>query len=181
MFRSLGWPSVIPNHSLQSVYNWWMSNLSPSAQRIQDQIKSLGYDYQVIEHAESTRTAQEAADRAGCELGQIVKSLIFKGKESGKPILVLTSGANRVDEKRISEYAGEHIGRADADFVRSVTGFAIGGVPPFGHLQKMETYIDEDFLQYERIWAAAGTPNAIFELKTEDLSKMTAGKVVKVK
>jgi prolyl-tRNA editing enzyme YbaK/EbsC (Cys-tRNA(Pro) deacylase) len=158
-----------------------MPTLSPSAQKIQDQLKTLGYDYTVIEHTESTRTAQEAADRAGCELGQIVKSLIFKGKDSGKPILVLTSGANRVDEKRISGYAGEPIGRADADFVRAVTGFAIGGVPPLGHLQKMETYIDEDFLQYQTIWAAAGTPNAIFELKTEDLQKMTDGKVAGVK
>ena len=158
-----------------------MQTLSPSAQKIQDQLKSLGYDYAVIEHAESTRTAQEAADRAGCALAQIVKSLIFKGKESGKPILVLTSGANRVNEKRISEYAGEPIGRADADFVRAVTGFAIGGVPPVGHLQKMETYIDEDILQYPTIWAAAGTPNAIFELKTEDLQKMTDGRVVRVK
>ena len=156
-------------------------SLSSSAQKIQDQLQSLGYDYTVIEHSESTRTAQEAADRAGCALGQIVKSLIFKGKDSGKPILVLTSGANRVDEKRISEYAGEPISRADADFVRSVTGFAIGGVPPVGHIQIMETYIDEDFLQYPTIWAAAGTPNAIFELKTDDLQKMTNGNVVRVK
>lgn len=155
--------------------------LSPSAQKIQDQLKTIGYEYTVIEHSKSTRTAQEAADRAGCELGQIVKSLIFKGRDSGKPILVLTSGANRVDEKRISEYAGEHISRADADFVRAVTGFAIGGVPPIGHIHKMETYIDEDFLQYRTIWAAAGTPNAIFELNTEDLQKMTDGSVVRVK
>jgi prolyl-tRNA editing enzyme YbaK/EbsC (Cys-tRNA(Pro) deacylase) len=155
--------------------------LSPSAQKVQDTLASLGFDYTVIEHVGSTRTAQEAADRAGCELGQIVKSLIFKGKTSGKPILVLTSGANRVDEKRISEFAGEAITRPDADFVRAVTGFAIGGVPPIGHLQKMETYIDQDFLQYETIWAAAGTPNAIFELKTNDLQKMTEGSVVQVK
>jgi len=155
--------------------------LSPSAQKIQDVLNSLGYDYTVIEHTESTRTAQEAAERAGCELGQIVKSLIFRGKESGKPIIVLTSGSNRVDEKRISEYAGEAISKADADFVRAVTGFAIGGVPPVGHLQKIETYMDEDFLQYETVWAAGGTPNAIFELKTTDLQKMTNAKVVKVK
>ena len=129
----------------------------------------------------SQGAAQEAAERAGCELGQIVKSLIFKGNDSGKPILVLTSGANRVDEKRISEYAGESIGRADADFVRAVTGFAIGGVPPVGHVQKMETYIDEDFQQYQTVWAAAGTPNAIFELKTEDLQAMTDGKIVRIK
>jgi prolyl-tRNA editing enzyme YbaK/EbsC (Cys-tRNA(Pro) deacylase) len=158
-----------------------MSTLSPSAQKIQDLLNSLGYNYTVIEHAESTRTAVEAAERAGCELGQIVKSLIFKGKASGKPIIVLTSGANRVDEKRIREYAGESIGKADADFVRAVTGFAIGGVPPVGHLQKMETYIDEDFLQFQTVWAAAGTPNAIFELNTEDLQTMTEGKIVGVK
>lgn len=158
-----------------------MNALSPTAQKIQNLLNSLGYDYTVIEHAESTRTAQEAADRAGCELGQIVKSLIFRGRETGKPILVLTSGANRVNEKRISEYAGEPIGRADADFVRAVTGFAIGGVPPIGHAEKMETYIDEDFLQYSTVWAAAGTPNAIFELKTEDLRKMTGGTVVTIK
>jgi Cys-tRNA(Pro) deacylase len=158
-----------------------MTQLSPSAQKIQDALRALGYEYSVIEHAESTRTAQEAAERAGCELGQIVKSLIFRGKTSSKPILVLTSGANRVDEKRIAEYAGEPIGRADADFVRAVTGFAIGGVPPIGHAQEMETYIDEDFLQFQTIWAAAGTPNAIFELKTEDLQKMTGGKVAAIK
>ena len=158
-----------------------MPALSPSAQKVQDEIKSLGFDYTVVEHAGSTRTAQEAADRAGCELGQIVKSLIFKGKESGKPILVLTSGANRVDEQRIGEYAGEAISRADADFARAVTGFAIGGVPPVGHIQEIETYMDEDFLQYETVWAAAGTPNAIFRLKTSDLQEMTDARVARVK
>ena len=158
-----------------------MAPLSPTAQKIQTLISELGYSYNVIEHADSTRTAQEAAERAGCNLGQIVKSLIFRGKTSGKPIMVLTSGANRVDEKRIAEYAGEPINRADADFVRTVTGFAIGGVPPIGHAQKMETYLDEDFLQYQTVWAAAGTPNAIFELKTVDLQKMTGAKVAAVK
>ena len=155
--------------------------LSPSAQRVDDALRALGYSFNIIEHTESTRTAREAADRAGCELGQIVKSMIFKGKVSGKPVLVLTSGANRVDEKRISEYAGEPIGRADVDFVRSVTGFAIGGVPPVGYPQKMETYLDEDFLQYETIWAAAGNPNAIFELPTVALQEITTAKVVRVK
>ncbi len=155
--------------------------LSSSAQKVQDVLTSMGFDCKVIEFTESTRTAQEAAERAGCALGQITKSLIFKWKNSNKPILVLTSGANRVDEKRISEYAGEPIVRADADFVRAVTGFAIGGVPPLGHAQKMETYLDEDLLQYKTIWAAAGTPNAIFELTPDDLQKMTDGKVVKVK
>jgi prolyl-tRNA editing enzyme YbaK/EbsC (Cys-tRNA(Pro) deacylase) len=155
--------------------------LSLSAQKVQDLLTLQGFDCKVTETAESTRTAQEAADRAGCLLGQIIKSLIFKGKTSHKPILVLTSGANRVDEKRISEYANEPIVRADADFVRAVTGFAIGGVPPLGHIQKMETYLDEDLLQYKTIWGAAGTPNAIFELAPDDLIKMTNGKVVRVK
>lgn len=155
--------------------------LSPTAQKVQDLLASLGFNFKVIEFQESTRTAQEAAERAGCTLGQIIKSLIFKGKTTDKPILVLTSGANHVNEERISEYAGEPIGRADADFVRTVTGFAIGGVPPLGHAQKMETYLDEDLLQYTTVWAAAGTPNAIFELNPDALIKMTGGKTVTVK
>ncbi len=155
--------------------------LSSSAQKVQDILKSQGFNFNVTEFTESTRTAQEAADRAGCLLGQITKSLIFKGKISDKPILVLTSGANRVDEKRISEYAGESIVRADADFVRTVTGFAIGGVPPLGHVQKIETYLDEDLLQYKTVWGAAGTPNAIFELTPDALIRMTGARVVRVK
>ena len=158
-----------------------MPQLSSTAQRIQNLLNELGYSYDVIEYTDSTRTAQEAAERAGCKLGQIVKSLIFRGKTSGKPIMVLTSGVNRVDEKRIAEYAGESIGRADVDFVRTVTGFAIGGVPPIGHAQKIETFLDEDLLQYQTIWAAAGTPNAIFELKTADLQKMTGAIVAAIK
>jgi prolyl-tRNA editing enzyme YbaK/EbsC (Cys-tRNA(Pro) deacylase) len=155
--------------------------LSPSAQKIQSLLTSQGYALHVIEYPDSTRTAQEAADRAGCQLGQITKSLIFRGLTSGKPVLVLTSGANRVDEERIAGYAGEPIGRADAGFVREVTGFAIGGVPPLGHARSMETYIDEDLLLYETIWAAAGTPNAIFELTPSQLQDMTGGQTVRVK
>jgi prolyl-tRNA editing enzyme YbaK/EbsC (Cys-tRNA(Pro) deacylase) len=156
-------------------------SLSSTAQRVQDLLLARGYSCQVIEHAESTRTSQEAADRAGCTLGQITKSMIFKGKTTGKPILVLTSGANRVDEKRISQYAGEPITRADPDFVRAVTSFAIGGVPPIGHARPMETYLDEDLMQYAAIWAAAGTPNAIFELTPSQLQDMTGGTVAQVK
>lgn len=162
-------------------YNSGMSKLSLTAQKVQDALRALGFDLTVIENSESARTAQEAADRAGVTLGQIVKSLIFKGKASGKPILVLTSGANRVDEKRIKFYAGEKIGRADPDFVREVTGYAIGGVPPIAHVRPMETYLDEDLMQYDVIWAAAGTPNAIFELTPDDLQKMTGGRVERIK
>jgi len=93
---------------------------------------------------------------------------------------VLTSGSNRVGEERIKEYVGEKIGRADADFVREVTGYAIGGVPPIAHVKQIETYLDEDLLQYNVIWAAAGTPNAVFKLTPENLQKMTNGKVIGV-
>ncbi len=158
-----------------------MTPLSPSAQKVQDALHDLGFDLDIIEDAESTRTAQEAADRVGVTLGQIVKSLIFKGKTSGKPILVLTSGSNRVNEKRIKEYCGEKIERPDADYVREVTGYAIGGVPPIAHAQAMETYLDEDLLQYEIIWAAGGTPKAVFKLTPDDLQKMTGGRVAGVK
>ena len=155
--------------------------ISSTAQKVQDALTELGYDYKVIEHAESTRTAEEAADRAGCEVGQIVKSLIFQGKSSGKAILILTSGANRVDVKRIKTHAQEKIGRADPDFVRERTGYAIGGIPPLGHLNSIETYVDEDLLRFEEIWAAAGTPNAIFKMRSSDLEKMTGGVIIQVK
>ncbi len=156
-------------------------NLSPSAQKVQDALTALGLPCRVIEHLESTRTAQEAADRVGVTLGQIVKSLVFRGKTSGKGMLILTSGANRVDEKIICQLAGEPIGRADPEFVRAMTGYAIGGVPPLAHQQPMETYLDQDLLQYDVIWAAAGTPNAVFELTPAMLQAMTSGRVVPVK
>lgn len=158
-----------------------LPNPSPTALKVQAALREAGFACKIVEFAESTRTAQEAADRVGCALGQIVKSLIFRGLQSGKPILVLTSGVNRVDEARLSQYAGESIGRADADFVRAATGFAIGGVPPFGLARPLETYLDEDFLQYSTLWAAAGTPNAVFEVTPADLQKMTGGKVARVK
>ena len=155
--------------------------LSSSAQKVQDAIKYLGYDYEVIEFEDSTRTALEAAERVGCEVGQIVKSLVFQGKNSGEPILILTSGANRVDVKRIKAHAEEKIGRADPAFVRERSGYAIGGIPPLGHLNPIKTYIDEDLLQYDKIWAAAGTPNAVFELDANQLEKLTGGQVIAVK
>jgi prolyl-tRNA editing enzyme YbaK/EbsC (Cys-tRNA(Pro) deacylase) len=155
--------------------------IGPSALKVQEVLRILGFDCKVIEFQDSTRTSAEAAARVGCQIGQIVKSLIFRGQVSGKPVLVLTSGANRVDESHISRYAGESIGRADAEFVRTTTGFAIGGVPPVGHVQSLETYLDEDLLQYENIWAAAGTPNAVFELTPAALLNISGGKVIRVK
>jgi prolyl-tRNA editing enzyme YbaK/EbsC (Cys-tRNA(Pro) deacylase) len=157
------------------------TRLSPSAQKVQDTLTALGYAFTVLETDVHTRTAQQAAELVGCQLAQIVKSLIFKGAETGKPILVLTSGANRADEALISSYSGGPIIRADPDFVREVTGFAIGGVPPLAHTQPMETYLDEDLMMFDSIWAAGGTPNSLFELTPTALHKMTNGKVVRVK
>jgi prolyl-tRNA editing enzyme YbaK/EbsC (Cys-tRNA(Pro) deacylase) len=133
-----------------------------------------------VELPASTRTAKEAAQAIGCTVAQIVKSLIFRGSGTGKAILVLASGVNRVDEKRLGELAGEPVGKADADFVRRQTGFAIGGVPPIGHPAPIETYIDADLLQYGEIWAAAGTPRAVFRLKPQDLTKVSRGSVTSI-
>ena len=157
------------------------NTLSPSAQKVQEALIVLESACQIIEFQDSTRTSAEAAERVGCQIGQIVKSLIFRGQASGKPVLVLTSGANRVDENRIAQYTGETIGRADAEFVRAATGFAIGGIPPVGHIQSLKTYLDEDLLQYEEIWAAGGTPNAVFRLTPPALVEMTGGMVIRVK
>ncbi len=155
--------------------------LQSSAQRVQEALTSLGLSCQVVELPATTRTAQDAAQAIGCTVAQIVKTLVFRGVRTGKPILVLASGANRVSEKRMSEWAAEPIGKADADFVRRHTGFAIGGVPPVGHPAPVETYIDEDLFQYDEIWAAAGTPYAVFRLTPKDLGKMGKGLVVTIK
>jgi prolyl-tRNA editing enzyme YbaK/EbsC (Cys-tRNA(Pro) deacylase) len=157
------------------------SSLKKPAARVQAVLDEFGYELNVTEFPESTRTAQEAADAIGCTVGQIAKSLIFKGKTSQKPILIITSGANRVNEKKVKEYIGEKLGKADADFVREHTGFAIGGVPPVGHIKPITTYIDEDLMQYDEIWAAAGTPNSVFKLTPRILADMTKGRIIKVK
>ncbi len=153
--------------------------LSKNALRVQAALAEFGLDLVVVELPDSTRTAPEAAAAIGCKVEQIVKSLIFKTK-SGKPVLITASGGNRVNEKRIREIIGEKIARADADFVREVTGFPIGGIPPLGHKQKIETLIDQDLLQYEEIWTAAGTPNAVFRLTHQHLVLITQGKIEKI-
>ena len=157
-----------------------MESLSPSAQKIQDILRGLGSNGKVIEFTESTRTAQEAADRVGCQLGQIVKSLIFKGRTSNKGILVLTSGSNRVDENMISQYMGEPIGRADPEFVRTVTGFAIGGVPPVGHAATVRTVADSALVEFAELWAAAGTPHAVFPLRGDQLARLTGAELAPI-
>jgi prolyl-tRNA editing enzyme YbaK/EbsC (Cys-tRNA(Pro) deacylase) len=143
-------------------------------------LTALGLPCRVDELPASTRTAQEAADAVGCAVGQIVKSLVFRGAQTNVPILALVSGANRVNEARLGELAGEPIAKADAAFVRAHTGFAIGGVAPLGHPAPLKTYIDADLLQYAEIWAAAGTPNAVFALRPAELETMTGGTVAPV-
>ncbi len=155
--------------------------LSPSAQKVQDALNAFGMQLTVVELPASTRTAVEAAQAVGCDVGQIVKSLVFKGAASGQPVLVIASGANRVNEKKLAGWLGEPVGKADADFVRQQTGFVIGGVPPVGHARPITTFIDQDLLQYERIWAAAGTPNAVFQLTPAELVKITGGRVEEIK
>jgi len=154
--------------------------LSLSAQKVQDTLKGLGLACEVVELPGSTRTAVEAAEAIGCRVEQIAKSLVFKGKKSGRPILVIAGGSNRVNEKRLRDLIAEAVKKGDADFVREQTGFAIGGVPPVGHATKLEIFIDEDLFRYEEIWAAAGTPHAVFRLTPSELSMMTGGRVVTV-
>jgi Cys-tRNA(Pro) deacylase len=155
--------------------------LSSSAQKVQDLLKNRGFASRVVELSDSTRTAKEAAQAIGCEVEQIVKSLVFKGKHSHNPLLVVASGTNRVNEQQISKLVGEPIEKADANFVRQRTGFVVGGVPPLGHSEPLQTLIDEDLLQYKEIWAAAGTQHAVFQLTPADLQAMTGGQVVSIK
>ena len=155
--------------------------LSASARRVQDALQTLGLDCQVRELAQSTRTAADAAASVDCQLGQIVKSLIFRTQHSDQAILVAVSGRNRLSEKKLSALIGEPITRPDADFVRVRTGFAIGGVAPVGHLTTLPAYIDIDLLQYNTVWAAAGTPSALFMTTPTDLITMTQGTIADIK
>lgn len=157
------------------------TELSASARKVQEALDTYGLNLEVKELPASTRTAIEAAQAVGCDVGQIVKSLVFKTKRSGRPILILVSGKNRVDERKIESLLQEPLGKADADFVREQTGFAIGGVPPLGHIKKIITFIDRDLFLYNEVWAAAGTPHAVFRLSPEELKLISQGEVVDVK
>ena len=157
-----------------------MENLHPSAYKVQQAVLQLGFEFRIVEFHETTRTSADAAAAIGCTLGQIAKSLVFQTVESHKPVLVIASGSNRVNEKKIGAILGEAIKKADAEFVRLSTGFAIGGVPPICHPAPITTYIDQDLFGYEEIWAAAGTPNAVFPLTPDELMQMTGGIVTPV-
>jgi len=156
--------------------------LTKSAQSVQDTLTEKGVAFEVIELSSSTRTALDAATTLGCEVAQIVKSLLFRTVSTHQPILILASGINRVNEKTIEKWLGEKIIKADAEFTRETTGFAIGGVPPVGHQQTIQTiFIDEDLLRFNKLWAAAGTPNAVFSLCSTHLENLTQGKIISIK
>lgn len=158
-----------------------MEKLNKNAKVFQGKLNQLEYTNQVKQLPESTRTAREAANTMGCDISEIAKSIIFKLKRSGEPLLVVASGINRINEKQIETYLEDKLGKADADFVRERTGYIIGGVPPIGHKQAIKTFIDEDLLNFKNIWAAAGDPKAVFRLTPDELVEMTGGQVVKVK
>lgn len=151
----------------------------PTALRVQEAGRALGLNITVLEFDASTRTAEDAAAAVGCAAGQIVKSLVFT--VAGNPIICLVSGSNRLDERKLAAWAGvgrKQVERADADIARAATGYAIGGVAPFGYPQPLPVLCDEDLLQYDIIWAAAGTPNAVFETTPQDLVAATGAVVV---
>ncbi len=152
--------------------------LPQASQKVQEFLDQFGLDLSVKQFPASTRTAQEAALAVGCEVGQIVKSLIFRSAD--KPLLFLVSGDNRLDVSKVSSYLGIPVEKANAQFVRDTTGYAIGGVPPVAHAVPMDIYIDKDLMAFNEIWAAAGTPHAVFRLKSGDLQHITGGKVIAV-
>jgi prolyl-tRNA editing enzyme YbaK/EbsC (Cys-tRNA(Pro) deacylase) len=153
--------------------------LSASAQQFQDHLASRGYPNRVVEMPDSTRTSTEAAAAIGCSVAQIAKSIIFRSEQNDSvlAVMVVASGINRVDEKKVEALIGHPVRKADADFVRQQTGYSIGGVPPTGHDHPVKILIDEDLMQFSEIWAAAGSPRAVFQLTPATLVEMTAGSV----
>lgn len=155
-----------------------MADLKEASQRVAYGARALGIDIVVKDTGRSTRTAQEAADTCGCAVGQIVKSLVFRGKMSGKPYLLLVSGANRVDEQGVAATIGETLARPDGQYVRDITGYAIGGVPPLAHKQRLDTYIDRDLMIHALVWAAAGTPESLFSVAPQALAAAIGAQVI---
>jgi prolyl-tRNA editing enzyme YbaK/EbsC (Cys-tRNA(Pro) deacylase) len=155
--------------------------LPSSAGKVQAALQARGLECQVVEFAQTTRTAREAAQAIGCQVEQIAKSLVFRGRQSGKPVLVIASGINRVDETGLAGLLGEPVEKPDAEYVLQQTGFVIGGVPPLGHTYSIRTVLDEDLLQHSEIWAAAGTPFTVFRLTPADLLAITGGQIARVK
>jgi len=145
----------------------------PTALRTLQHLRAAGIDVQVVEFEAPTRTSAEAAAAIGCSVGEIAKSIVFRGKTSGQAVIVVASGDNRVSEAKVAAKLGEPLSRADADFVRAATGYAIGGVAPIGHAQPVKLLLDEDLRRFDRIWAAAGTPFSVFPLQPDELARLT--------
>jgi len=154
--------------------------LSDAAQRVQGALRAGGFTNTVIELAVPVKTAAAAAEAVGCTPAQIVKSLVFRGAASGVPVLVVASGAHRVSEAKLQMLLGEPVRIGDPRFVREVTGFAIGGIPPIGHTRRLDTVVDAHLLALDGLWAAAGHPNSLFALSAEELVRMTGGRVAEV-
>lgn len=148
-----------------------------STNRVREALEAHGIETQVSEMPGSTRTAEDAAAAVGCAVGQIAKSLVF-ATESGKPVLAVTSGSNRVDPSKLAAHVGEPVEMAAPELVRRTTGYAIGGVPPVGLETDIAIYIDRDLLAYDEIWAAAGTPRSVFRISPGELIAVTGGDVV---
>lgn len=151
--------------------------MSKSLARVVAALRAAGITAEPLEMPGETRTALQAAEAAGCALDQIVKSILFKGLDSGRLFLFLTAGGNQVDAAKAAALAGEAMGRADADEVRRVTGFAIGGVSPVGHLTALPTWFDPRLMEFAVIWGAAGTPRHIFPVAPQDLLRATGASV----
>jgi len=151
-----------------------------SLERVRRALAARGHGLEVREFAATTRTAADAAAAIGCAVAQIAKSLLFRAVPSDRPVLVVASGANRVNEAAVAAALGEPIAKADAAFVRARTGFAIGGVAPVGHAETPVTFIDADLLHLPEIWAAAGTPHAVFRLTPDELVRLTGGRVIAI-
>jgi prolyl-tRNA editing enzyme YbaK/EbsC (Cys-tRNA(Pro) deacylase) len=154
--------------------------LSDAARRVQDALREAGFTNLVLELAVAVKTAAAAAEAVGCTPAQIVKSLVFQRVTSGAPVLVVASGANRVSEAKLEALLGEPVRMGPPKFVREVTGYAIGGIPPVGHAQKLDTIVDAHLMTLDRLWAAAGHPNSLFALTPDELARMTAGRVAEV-
>lgn len=152
--------------------------MKAAVERVIAALRAAGVDADVTEFAQSTRTAEEAAAAVGATVGQIVKSLVFLAGET--PVLALVSGANRAGTERLAALAGATIRRADADAVRAATGYSIGGVPPIGHATPLRTFLDADLMRYEVVWAAAGTPNAVFPITPAELQRISGAQVAEL-
>lgn len=145
----------------------------PTALRNAQLLQQAGIETEVVEFEQPVRTSAEAAAAIGCSVAEIAKSIVFRGQTSGAAVMVVASGDNRVSEAKVAGLVGQALGRADADFVRAATGYAIGGVAPFGHAQPCQVLLDEDLQRFAAVWAAAGTPYSVFPLSPAQLQQLT--------